>query len=221
MILRFLIVVFFYVLNAHSSTEEIFSDIYKKGKWGQNQLNESGSGSGSLAKNAHEYLLFIQNFIREHHIQSVIDIGCGDFELNKNLDWNGIQYTGYDLVEVLIERNTQRYAGNNICFVLGDGFCADLPPSDLLICKDVLQHLPNEYVFRLKSKMQNFKYVVLVDDFKDATGSKNNFNQDIKPGNHRYLDISQKPFEMIPSYWIDYQGGLGRTKRISVFINDK
>jgi hypothetical protein len=50
-----------------------FSKAYRDDHW------QGGSGRGSTPKNTAEYREFIECFLRERKIRSVVDIGCGDW----------------------------------------------------------------------------------------------------------------------------------------------
>jgi len=44
----------------------------------------------------------LQQFLKDNKIRSVVDAGCGDWGLSQALDWGGIDYKGYDIVEAVI-----------------------------------------------------------------------------------------------------------------------
>ncbi|MGI8685990.1 MAG: methyltransferase [Acidimicrobiales bacterium] len=46
----------------------------------------------------------------------------------------------------LVERNTEAFGKPGVRFQALDLSEAELPPADLLVCKDVLQHWPNDWV---------------------------------------------------------------------------
>ncbi len=50
----------------------IFDEIYNKNIWG------FGSGHGSLPSVTKGYRKFLENFIKDNNIKSVVDYGCGD-----------------------------------------------------------------------------------------------------------------------------------------------
>src|SRR5690242_11771269 len=83
------------VLNA-DLYEERFGKIYQEKLWGVNEENEGFSGGGSLLDNARPYYEYLIQFIKEHNIKRIVDLGCGDWTLSKWVDWEGIEYIGYD-----------------------------------------------------------------------------------------------------------------------------
>lgn len=73
-----------------------------------------------------------------------MDVGCGDWQFSQAIDWGTIKYIGYDIVKQVVKANRKKFGTRLISFIHGNGVQCDLPMADLLICKDVLQHLPNE-----------------------------------------------------------------------------
>src|SRR5215813_4182209 len=123
------------MLDIKSATSA-FTTIYRDNHWG------TGSGIGSIPKHAKPYMLMIARFIRDNDIRSVVDIGCGDWQFSSLMDWRGVSYHGFDVVDSVVGANREKYGCDGIAFdVITD--LADLPSADLVLCKDVLQHLPN------------------------------------------------------------------------------
>lgn len=180
--------------NADSSNEDVFTEIYKEKKFGSNSKGEAHSGGGSTLENTKVYREFLQAFLRAYRIHSVVDVGCGDWEFSQAINWKGIQYYGYDVVEFLIEQNKSRYQKKNIHFFKSDGIHDDLPPADLLICKDVLQHLPNEDILLFLQQLPKYKFCLITNDVDPATLSST--NPDIERGSFRPLDLTKPPFSI-------------------------
>jgi hypothetical protein len=86
--------------------EKTFTYIYENNIWGSNNNNEYSGSSGdgsSIEYNKVTWNKFLKNFININNINSVIDLGCGDF-INGHLIYDelDILYTGYDVYEKLI-----------------------------------------------------------------------------------------------------------------------
>ncbi len=123
------------LLNSNKNNlNALFDTIYQTNTWG------CGSGPGSNAEVTKDYVKFLQDFFKQKHIKSIADVGCGDWQFSKNIDFTGISYTSYDVASYVIERNQKAYAQPNVKFVLYDGDFDKIKSADLLICKDVLQH---------------------------------------------------------------------------------
>lgn len=171
-----------------SELDKVFSDIYAKGVWGQ------GSGAGSDPANVDEYVRFLQDFIRTRGIRSIVDCGCGDWQLMRHIDLAGVDYLGIDLVPDVVARNQSEFGRPGIRFELGNFSEMDLLSADLVLCKDVLQHLPNKNVFRFLAGLDRFKYALLTNDLgrntdRDATLAASSWH--FAP-----IDLTAAPFNL-------------------------
>lgn len=188
-----------------------FSAIYRNNEWG------FGSGVGSLPENNTGYMRFLQAFLREHHIASVVDFGCGDWQFSRLIDWNGATYLGLDLVPEVIAANQQTYASDGVKFAQFRGL-EDLPTADLLLCKDVFQHLPNAVIEAyLKVFKQRAKYLLISND--DQPDS--DVNAAIEAGGWRPVRLDQPPFsERAPIVfeWTVTAGGWKPTHKATCLI---
>ena len=132
---------------------EIFTDIYENEVWGGTLPSEgsfrgnSGIGS-SLEFNQKEYIPFLKSFIKNNNINSIIDLGCGDWRCGPSIydDMANVSYVGIDAYQKIIERNKARYPRYH--FVHMDVFndMKTLLDGDLCIIKDVLQHWTNSEI---------------------------------------------------------------------------
>lgn len=183
------------LLDPKPTVKQVFSHIYTNKIWGENENGEGFSGPGSTLVQTVKYRKFLQKFLADHQIKSVVDAGCGCWTFSKTIDWTGIDYKGFDVVESVIKKNTTLYGSSHIQFAVGDGTKANaLPPADLLICKEVLQHLPFEDIENFLSNLNSYKYCLITNDINPyETITKNN---DIERGGWRYLDLKEPPFNL-------------------------
>lgn len=172
-------------LNNMTGRTALFNDIYRNSKWG----NGSGPGSGEVFTLA--YRSFLSSFIRVKGIRSVLDIGCGDWQFSKLIDWSRIDYHGIDVASDVIEANTEKYAKANIKFSHLDAVECDLPDADLVIIKDCLQHLSTENVQIILDKLKRYKNVLVIQDVKGRR-----VNGDCVDAGYRALDIRRAPFNL-------------------------
>jgi hypothetical protein len=194
------------------SSEVAFTDIYNKGAWGKNEFGAGSSGGGSLFENATEYILFLQKFLNRFSIHSVVDMGCGDWGISKHIDWEGISYSGYDVVKHIINRNQDLFSSPSIRFIHADAIQTNLPLADLLICKDVMQHLPNDDIFSLLSQIHKFKHCLITNDVNPLTLTSKNHPLPFR-GGYRSFDLTQPPFEIAGSKVLTYKSDIW-TKQI-------
>jgi 2-polyprenyl-3-methyl-5-hydroxy-6-metoxy-1,4-benzoquinol methylase len=165
--------------------KKVFSKIYKEDLWNE------GSGDGSKVENVREYVDVLQKYIDKPEIKTVIDLGCGDWQFSKFLDLSSVLYLGVDVVDSVIDSNIDLYSASNIDFISRDIITYELPQVDLIICKDVLQHLSNRDVISVLIKIiKSSKFALITNDFNP----ENKENKDIDNGDYRCLDLTLSPF---------------------------
>lgn len=161
-----------------------FIRIYEQDGW------RGGSGTGSAPVANIDYIATLSRFMALNDVRSVVDFGCGDWQFSRLVDWSKVDYLGVDVVPRVIEQNRERHAAPNIRFELFESL-DQLPRADLLICKDVLQHLPNGLVRHYVEDFRHrFRWLLVTND-DHPTGR---LNQDIAPGGWRPLRLDQPPF---------------------------
>ncbi len=194
--------------SSTEATKEVFDSIYASGTWGTGSGGAGTSGSGSTLEATAPYRAFLQQFMKDNHITSVVDAGCGDWEFSQAIDWTGIDYKGYDIVDSVVAADKAKYGKPNIQFVTANIVDTDLPPADLLICKEVLQHLPNADVAKFLAQLPKYKHVLIMNAVNPValTAKNNDITLDqVKVGGYRNLDITRPPFNIpgikILTYW--------------------
>ena len=70
----------------------IFEHIYRNDLW------HGGSGPGSFPEVNRPYVRFLQSFLLQNQIRSVVDLGCGDWQFSRGIDWGSTRYLGLDVV---------------------------------------------------------------------------------------------------------------------------
>jgi 2-polyprenyl-3-methyl-5-hydroxy-6-metoxy-1,4-benzoquinol methylase len=182
--------------------EDVFSNIYNTAHWGRNQEGQGSSGDGSTIANTQVYRDCLQEFLKSKQIKSVVDFGCGDWEFSQLIDWNGIDYLGIDIVQSIIEKDQQKFSSPNITFFHANGLSIDLPEADLLICKDVLQHLSNEKIILFLSQIPKFKHCLITNSVNPYSLTSD--NPDIYIGQYRFLDLTKPPFNIVGQIILTY-----------------
>ena len=145
----------------------IFHCIYEYSVWGNNSIDNynGGSGGGSdLSYNLTTFVPFLKSFIIGHQIQSIADLGCGDFLCGPYI-YNSlnIDYNGYDTYSKVIEYNKKNF---NYSFHHIDIFneWQQIKPADLCILKDVLQHWRTDDIYTFRDSIalsKKFKYILI------------------------------------------------------------
>ena len=180
-----------HAVDQQSPLTQTFNRIYSEGVWGRNVAGAGTSGSGSTLEITREYRAYLEDFIRKQRVTSIIDAGCGDWSFSSTVDWADASYLGVDIASDVIDADRKKYAKGKIAFRVGD-ITEELPAADLLISKDVLQHLSNALVqkfIRNNLRRGQYKWVLLTND-------RGSGNVDIVPGGYRTLDLAAPPFEV-------------------------
>jgi SAM-dependent methyltransferase len=164
-----------------------FEAIYETNKWGQ------GSGEGSCAIHTRGYVAFLQEFLMDHSIKTVLDFGCGDWQFSQSIDWGDAHYLGVDIVDSVIEANQQLFGRPNVRFQVHADDGTPLPDADLLISKDVLQHWSYAKIHAFLPKLSRYRFA-LITNCVNPRGPTT--NRDIEDGDFRYLDLRSPPFNL-------------------------
>jgi SAM-dependent methyltransferase len=168
-----------------------FNRIYAEGTWGKDVAGKGTSGSGSTLEITREYRAYVEEFIRTHNVKSVVDAGCGDWTFSSAINWGQASYLGVDIASDVIAAVRSKHEKSNIRFRVGN-ITDELPDAELLISKDVLQHLSNNLVhkfIRNNLRKGKYKWVILTND-------RGNRNYDIESGGYRAIDLAAAPFEV-------------------------
>jgi hypothetical protein len=172
-----------------------FDNLYLRGGWDGN-----GSGNGSKPENNKEYLQLLHKIIDyTPNIKTVVDIGCGDWQLMKNFKMNK-KYIGIDVSKTVIDNNIKLYASENVNFINANPLVDHIPDGDLCIIKDVLQHLPNKDVFTILDIIKKYKYCLVTNDYTECN------KRDIKIGEWRPVNILLPPFNAYGITLYGYNG---------------
>lgn len=65
---------------------------------------------------AEPYVDMLQRFLHDYEIRSVVDLGCGDWQFSRLIDWSGVDYLGLDVVEFVVDTNREQFATDSIRF---------------------------------------------------------------------------------------------------------
>ena len=168
-----------------------FSRIYTEGTWGKDVAGKGTSGTGSTLEITQEYRAYVEDFLKRHNVKSVVDAGCGDWRFSRAIDWGGASYLGVDIAPDVIAALRNEHEAGQIRFQVGD-ITDELPAADLLISKDVLQHLSNALVrkfIRNNLRKGKYKWVILTND-------RGSGNRDVASGGYRAIDLAAPPFDV-------------------------
>ena len=105
----------------------------------------------------------MRKIIDEYKIATVLDVGHGDWAMWRDYKFEDTIYVGIDVAKGLAAQNTKSFGSKNRKF-LETSALGPLPDADLLLCKDVLQHLSLRDIDIVLEKLGKFKYVIICND---------------------------------------------------------
>ncbi|CEM05594.1 unnamed protein product [Vitrella brassicaformis CCMP3155] len=198
--------------------------------WGRNKDGRGHSGGGSTKESTDNFRLLLEDFLRQRNIRSIVDAGCGDWEWTQFVDWRPVEeYIGVDVVPSVIARNQELYGSHNRTFHARSILEKDnLPPADLLMCKDVLQHLPTPMVHKFIAShltahdgRYKYKYALLTNDRCKVRRLHIRCvdNRDLgKPGGYRQVNLALPPFSLPALDFYRWPGG-GHSEKFAMLMD--
>lgn len=146
------------------TTKAAMQQVYDMHLWGGPD-SDFYSGEGShLSEIIKPYIKVVSTFLKSFiNPITVCDLGCGDFNVGKELVPLTKSYVAVDIVENLIVRNKRKFKEPHLEFQCLDLVVDDLPNADCALLRQVLQHLSNSEIERIANKLSNFKYVIITE----------------------------------------------------------
>lgn len=181
-------------------TKDAMQQVYDMHLWGGKDYDfYSGSGSYN-SKIVKPYLNSVIAFLKSHdNSLTVCDLGCGDFNIGKQLIQYTKKYFAIDIVENLIKRNKKLFKAENLEFRCLDIVEVELPKSDCIILRQVLQHLSNREIQKIVKKLTNYKYVILTEHLPVENFEPNKdiiSGQGIRLKQKSGVDLMEAPFNI-------------------------
>ncbi|MCY2687991.1 class I SAM-dependent methyltransferase [Salinimicrobium sp. TH3] len=155
-------------------TKDAMVQIYENNLWG---AGESGfySGLGSHdPETVDQYIAVVSAFLKGFETPPVVcDLGCGDFNIGKELVNYTRKYIALDIVPELIAHNKEKYKADHLEFRVLDIAIDELPLGDCVVLRQVLQHLSNAEIKSVVEKLYAFKYVILTEHLPEENFEPN------------------------------------------------
>ena len=165
------------------SVSEAFSAIYRSQAWGSIEDRPFCSGDGSIREEAvGPYCAMIRDFIAANNIRRVVDLGCGDFAVGSRFVDPAVDYVGIDVVPDLIRYNQEHFAVPGVEFRCMNIIEDELPPGDLCLVRQVLQHLSNAQIQQTLKSLRRYRYVIATEHVYAGAGLRRNRDKPQGPG---------------------------------------
>lgn len=145
-------------------TKEAMEQVYIMNLWGSNSSSfYSGEGSHQPSI-VNPYIATVNAFLGSFESPLVVcDLGCGDFNVGKEIVKHTKRYVAVDIVSDLITYNQSSFKAENLEFQCLDIAVEVLPTGDCVLLRQVLQHLSNAEIQSILPKLADYKYVILTE----------------------------------------------------------
>ena len=173
--------------------KQVFTRIYENNVWGS---SESRSGLGSELKHTETIRQELPKVFKKFNIKTFLDIPCGDFNWMSKVNFEGVKYTGADIVENLIDNNKNNFKDFN--FKVLDLTKDELPKVDMLFVREVLGHFDYNNINKaIDNIVKSGSKYLLTTSFTRWT------NTNVENGGWRPINLMVEPFNMKPIYLIN------------------
>lgn len=169
---------------------ERFAYIAANNVWGS---PESRSGTGSALEQTQSLIASIPALLRRVGADSLLDIPCGDFHW-LSLANLGVDYTGADIVQDLVDANNRDYGAPGRRFLNLDLTADLLPQASLVLCRDCLVHLSFSNIAKALANIHASGAEFLLMTHFPLTEE----NADVEDGDWRSLNFALPPFNLPP-----------------------
>ncbi|WP_191858123.1 class I SAM-dependent methyltransferase [Hanstruepera ponticola] len=181
-------------------TKAVMEQIYDQHLWGGHDFDfYSGEGSHK-PEIIKPYLEKVISFLKSYqNTLEVCDLGCGDFNIGKQLTPYTKKYIAIDIVDNLIERNKKLYHEEHLEFHCLDISKDKLPPVDCVILRQVLQHLSNSEIQHIIQKIVDYKYIIITEHIPSGKFTSNKdiiSGQGIRLKHNSGVDLIKPPFHL-------------------------
>ncbi|KAJ5786046.1 uncharacterized protein N7503_011258 [Penicillium pulvis] len=172
------------------------TEIFSRG-W-PDQAPDTVCGWGSSEKHTRLVRKEFVELLNTYHVKVLNDAGCGDLSWMSMVDLDGVDYIGYDLYE---RANWADLRQRGYHLDVLDITANELRPADLLICRDVFIHLPNDMILATLERFRRSASLLLTTGYTSdpslSEGEFSNFKRMDEPNlHHRKLDLTLPPFNL-------------------------
>ncbi|WP_162815931.1 class I SAM-dependent methyltransferase [Microvirga aerophila] len=186
------------------TNREIFSRTYEKKLWGWSGTRKYYSGHGSHER---EVVTGYVNAL-EHFLvglagpKIIVDLGCGDFNVGSRLVHLASKYIACDIVDGLLKENRKLFKYDNLEFKELDLVNDEIPMSDVIIVRQVLQHLSNNDIHKFIDKIHHrCKYLIVTEHLPIRSDFLPNIDKPSGPGFRVSFEsgviLTEPPFNLL------------------------
>ncbi|KAJ5397029.1 hypothetical protein N7509_005142 [Penicillium cosmopolitanum] len=161
------------------------------------QALDTVCGWGSSKQHTRRVRKDFAQILKTYQVVTLNDAGCGDLAWISMVDLWGIDYVGYDIYE---RANWAEMRQRGYQLDILDITANESRPADLLICRDVFIHLPNDMILPALERFRRSASLLLTTSYTgDSSSSQefSNFQRMNEPSlRHAKLDLTLPPFNL-------------------------
>ncbi|WLQ38461.1 class I SAM-dependent methyltransferase (plasmid) [Streptomyces castrisilvae] len=171
-------------------------DVFSRG-W-PDQAPDTVCGWGSSEPHTQLVRKGLRTIIESYDVKTLNDAGCGDLAWMSTMDLDDVDYIGYDVHERATWPEL-RQRGYRLEVV--DIASTVLRRADLLVCRDVFIHLPNDMILPALERFRgSCRYLLTTSYASDPVpeqGAFSNYARVCEPSlRHAKLDLTLAPFSL-------------------------
>lgn len=187
-----------------------FTEIWRTNAWGS---TETRSGTGSTLAQTERLRGQLPALFHEQGVRVLVDAGCGDLNWTSRISESLELYLGFDVVPDLVADLRRRYEAHKTHFFNTADVTRDrLPKADLILCRDVLTHLPHELVASALDEFRKSGARLLL-----ATTFIRGRNDPVRVGGWQPIDLCAPPFNLPQPMALVPEGLANSTKSLGLW----
>ena len=187
-------------------TKEIFNNIYSEKLWTPDNYKNVFQYYSGLGSHEIEFVEGYINAIRDYLLlfrnkPSVLDLGCGDFNIGSKLRKYCSTYVAADIVEGLIKYNIQKYKNLKVDFRIFDIINQKIPKMEICFLRLVLQHLSNKDISNfLDLNKDSLNQLIITEHYPQSKNFTPNIDKptgpDIRLYDNSAVVLTMPPFNL-------------------------
>lgn len=169
------------------SNADVFEKIYEEKWWGISDAknHKYSSGDGTRDKEiVGKYIDAVTNFLSKNKdLKSGLDLGCGDFSVGVAFCNLFEDYKAMDVAKNVIKENKEFYKSKNARFSVLDLTSGQIPQTEVILVRQVLQHLSNTEIEKFAKNIKGkFQYLIVTESLSKSMFFKPNKDINTGPG---------------------------------------
>lgn len=165
--------------------QDIFQNIYDKRIWADSGNSETPAGPGSNVSVVKPFVERLNEFLMNNNVKSILDIGCGASKWQEDLNLDGIEYLGIDIVN--IEKKLPFQVHDIVEGPLDRNF-------DLILMRNVIQHQTLDDITQILKNIQLMKPRFIITNYHDVRTNSELRDNDVY--RFRRVNLTVEPFNL-------------------------